>query len=354
MPFIVTNMALTNDAQNSFFLDELLCEEDGFSEDGTQGETYGEKSPSLPLILLHNDIFLDDDDLASLISKERGTHYGLGNLIIDEPLKEAREEAVFWVLKVSAHHNFSALTTVLAVNYFDRFIQSLIFRRDKPWTTQLAAVACLFLAAKVEETPVPHLADLQVEESKYEFEAKDIKRMELLVLSTLQWKMNPVTPISFFGHIVRTLRLKSHSHCEFLLRCERVLLLLLADSKVMSHLPSIIAAATMVHVIRDIEPFNAGEYRNQLLGLLKINEEQVNQCYKLVLKILWCHEDIQNLQSRRERPSEPRSPDGVIDAFFNYDSSNDSWAVGSVSVSEEPMLKKNRSQSQEQPMQLAS
>ncbi|CAI9772975.1 unnamed protein product [Fraxinus pennsylvanica] len=39
-----------------------------------------------------------------------------------------------------------------------------------------------------------------VEESKYLFEAKTIQRMELLVLSTLKWKMNPVTPISFFDH----------------------------------------------------------------------------------------------------------------------------------------------------------
>ena len=31
------------------------------------------------------------------------------------------------------------------------------------------------------------------------FEVKTIQRIELLVLSTLQWKVNPVTPTSFFG-----------------------------------------------------------------------------------------------------------------------------------------------------------
>lgn len=40
----------------------------------------------------------------------------------------------------------------------------------------------------------------------------------------------------------------------------------------MSYLPSTLAAATMIHVIKEIEPFNATEYINQLLGLLKISE----------------------------------------------------------------------------------
>ena len=37
---------------------------------------------------------------------------------------------------------------------------------------QLAVVTCLSLAAKVEETQVPLLSDLQVEDSEYVFEAK--------------------------------------------------------------------------------------------------------------------------------------------------------------------------------------
>lgn len=51
------------------------------------------------------------------------------------------------------------------------------------------------------------------------------------------------------------------------------MLQLLSDSKVMmSYLPSTLAATTMIHVIKEIEPFNATEYINQLLDLLKISE----------------------------------------------------------------------------------
>lgn len=71
----------------------------------------------------------------------------------------------------------------------------------------------------------------QVEGAKYVFETKAIQRMELLVLSTLEWKMHPVTPISFLDHIIRRLGLKTSLHWEFLKRCERLLLTLVSGKK---------------------------------------------------------------------------------------------------------------------------
>lgn len=356
-----------NKQHSPSFLDALLCEEQHTFEeeedfdanlinsDTTNNNPSDTKLQPLPSILLENDLFWEDDELVSLISKEGETHLCSRNLIADGPLEKPRVEAVNWISKVCAHYGFSGLTTVFAVNYFDRFITSLMFQKDKPWMTQLTAVACLSLAAKMDETHVPLLLDLQVEESRFVFEAKTIQRMELLVLSTLKWRMHPVTPISFFEHIVRRLGLKSRLHWEFMWRCERVLLTVIVDSRVMSYLPSILAAAIMIHVIKEIEPFNATEYIDQLVGLLKISEEQVNQCYKLILKLLVCHEGIFGLQQKRKRVSEPSSPGGVIDASFSCESSNDSWTAtvaSSVSLSLEPLFK--RSRVQEQQMRLPS
>lgn len=73
--------------------------------------------------------------------------------------------------------------------------------------------ACLFM-----------MLCFQVQDTKYVFEAKTIQRMELLVLSTLKWKMHPVTPLSFLDHIIRRLGLRTHLHWEFLRRCEHLLL----------------------------------------------------------------------------------------------------------------------------------
>lgn len=162
-----------HDLQDSscLFLDALLCEEDTLEEDSAQCNTEADsdncastfRNPlSLPSILLDNDLFWEDDELVSLLSKEGQTHFSSNHLAADVALEQARHEAVTWISRVCAHYGFSALTTVLAVNYFDRFITSLRFQKDKPWMTQLTAVASLSLAAKVEETQVPLLLDLQV------------------------------------------------------------------------------------------------------------------------------------------------------------------------------------------------
>lgn len=161
-------MALFDDSQElqnpPMVLDALFCEEEGFEEDlGENEEEEIAKKPH-PLVLLENDLFWEDDELGNLIAKEERAWFDFdgGDLSSDGTLMAARKEAVHWFYTVKAHYGFSALTTVLAVNYFDRFVSSLQFQRDKPWMSQLAAVACLSLAAKVEETHVPLLLDLQV------------------------------------------------------------------------------------------------------------------------------------------------------------------------------------------------
>ena len=46
------------------------------------------------------------------------------------------------------------------------------------------------------------LSGKQVGEAKYVFEARTIQRMELLVLSTLKWRMQAVTPFSFVDYFL--------------------------------------------------------------------------------------------------------------------------------------------------------
>jgi cyclin D5 len=62
---------------------------------------------------------------------------------------------------------------------------------------QLLAVACLSLAIKMEEQHAPRLSEFRVD--AYEFDSASILRMELFVLSTLEWRMNAVTPFSYIS-----------------------------------------------------------------------------------------------------------------------------------------------------------
>ncbi|XP_052200793.1 cyclin-D3-3-like [Diospyros lotus] len=335
-----------------FLLDSLYCQEDHWEAEDERVDVFGqqeqeeaEENQNLipkPPLLLEQDLVWEDEELASLLSKQQETH--LYNALQNDPsLASARREAVDWMLKVNAHYSFSALTAVLAVNYLDRFLFGFQFRPENPWMTQLAAVACLSLAAKVEETHVPLLLDFQVEESRYVFEAKAIQRMEVLVLSTLQWRMNPVTPLSFLDHIARRLGLKNHLCWEFLKRCECLFVSIISDCMFTGYLPSVLAAATMLHVVNSVEPCLAGEYQNQLLAILGIDTDKLEDCYKRI------HESSLGHQSHKRKlvGSVPGSPNGVMEACFSSDSSNDSWAVtASVSSSPEPLLKKSRSQEQ--------
>lgn len=149
-----------------FLLDSLYCQEDtySYSDDEQQQESYhiDETAPDPPQKLLEHDLFWEDEELASLLSKERENPLFNDTEKKNPSLIRARNDAVDWILSVNTYFSFSALTSLLAVDYLDRFLFNFHFQKDKPWMTQLAAVACLSLAAKVEETDVPLLLDLQV------------------------------------------------------------------------------------------------------------------------------------------------------------------------------------------------
>jgi cyclin D3 len=286
----------------------------------------------------------EHDEISALLLKEQGMPVSI-SLLDDADLMAARDDAVDWVLRVSAHFGFAGLTVVLAVNYFDRFLMSSCFEKDKPWMSQLAAVACISIAAKVEETELHLLLDLQVEESKFAFEPKTIMRMELLILSTLGWKMNPVTPFSFLDHFIRRFGLKKHLHWEFIRTCERIVVSLITDSCFVGYLPSVIAASTIILVIKEVEPSKASEYQDQLMQILKMPKEKLDACYKLILEKLETSNFLQWTHKRKfERM--PKSPNGVIDSYFSCDSSNDSWAL-SVKSSPEPPFKKSKAREQQ-------
>ncbi|KAL8528731.1 hypothetical protein ACS0TY_006256 [Phlomoides rotata] len=329
--------------QNPIF-DALYCDEDRFDVNLSGGfllkeppiEDFNQIYKKPFSLLSEHDLFWEDEEITSLLSKEKQQErLSYDYLNSDAYLKMARNEAINWMLKVIAHYGFAPMTALLAVNYYDRFIGNPCFQRDKPWMSQLAALACLSIAAKVEETQVPLLLDFQVEESKHVFEAKTIQRMELLVLSTLQWKMNPVTPISFFDHIARRFKLIDNLHLEFSRRCENIVLSLITDCKLVDYLPSVIAAATMKYAIQEIEPFDALEYQDQLMSALRTSKENIDDCHKLIADAM-----NKQLPHKRRHESIPSSPIGVIDAYFSSDSSNDSWSA------EPPLFKRSRAQDQ--------
>ncbi|XP_055805562.1 cyclin-D3-3-like [Solanum dulcamara] len=328
-------------------LDSLLCEEDGLDEEDLGGGYNSDERNLNQIIkippLLECDMFWEDDEVKTLLSKEKENLFDCTSLVSDEFLLGVRKESLEWMLTVIDYYDFNALTAVLAVNYFDRFISGVCFEKDNPWMSPVVAVACLSIAAKVEEIQVPLLLDLQVAKSQYKFKAKTIKRIELLVLSTLKWKMNPVTPLSFIDHIIRRFGLMANLHIEFQMKCENLILGIITDSRLLHYPPSIIATATMCYVINEIKPCNAVDYLDQLMGVLKVTKDSIDKCYDLILELMGIPGSKICQTHKRKCQSMLCTPDGVIDAYFSCENSDDSLVVTSpVSSFPEPQYKRSR------------
>ncbi|EAY91015.1 hypothetical protein OsI_12620 [Oryza sativa Indica Group] len=87
-------------------------------------------------------------------------------------------------------------------------VKWILERSVMPWAARLLAVACVSLAAKMEEYRAPALSEFRagVGDDGYEFSCVCIRRMELLVLSTLDWRMAAVTPFDYLPCLSSRLR----------------------------------------------------------------------------------------------------------------------------------------------------
>ncbi|XP_078432802.1 cyclin-D4-1-like [Wolffia australiana] len=213
-----------------------------------------------------------------------------------------RIDAIDWICKVHAHHGFGPLCLYLAVNYLDRFL-SLYELPGKAWMVQLLSVACLSLAAKMDETEVPLSLDLQVGEARFVFEAKTIQRMELLVLSTLQWRMQAITPFSFLDFFLRRSSSGRLPAERSVFRSVGLVLKMIRGTEFLEFRPSEIAAAVAAEV--------AG---SPVCGMIHLDDRRLQRCCELVRAMAMAEAERGGAAGSGNIGSVPQSPIGVLDA----------------------------------------
>ncbi|XP_023552812.1 cyclin-D2-1-like [Cucurbita pepo subsp. pepo] len=234
----------------------------------------------------------------------------------------ARQDSINWILKVHAHYNFKPVTAILSVNYFDRFLSANFLPRRNGWPFQLLAVACLSLAAKMEEPLVPLLLDLQIFEPKYVFDPKTVQRMELRVLSILNWRLRVVTPFDFLHHFISDLPPSSAadggegdgdvSRCLLFSTSSD---LILSTTRVIDFLgfpPCTIAAAAVLTAAG--ERVDSPAVCTHFLAANRV--EMVRSCYQLMEEYIidTCPADLPKQRSRGVEQPAPTSPVGVLEA----------------------------------------
>ncbi|PWA85871.1 Cyclin, C-terminal domain-containing protein [Artemisia annua] len=309
----------------SFLLSSLLCAEDNDSVcyDGEHNDDECVISFKKKQRFNENDeteysVFevplLSDECLSLLIEKECEQFVGfdycekLRNGVLD---LVARRQAVDWIIKVHAHFNFGPLCAYLSINYLDRFLAVYEFPKDKEWMMQLLAVACLSLASKMEENEVPFILDLQVCESRFVFEAKTIQKMELLVLTTLKWRMQTVTPFSFIDAFISKLDCDQNISRSLILRSTQLILCLINGIDFLEFRPSEIAAGVAISLVG----------QTQMCALYQhVQKERILKCVELVNEFSGCTKNIKSNSG-----TGPHSPIGVLEAAcLSYNKSDDS------------------------------
>ncbi|XP_022946477.1 cyclin-D1-1-like isoform X1 [Cucurbita moschata] len=264
-------------SDDCFIDSHLLCDED--SSDILSGE-----SPEYSSDL--ESPASSEDSIASFIEDERHFVPGIDYLsrFHSQSLdSSARADSVAWILKVQAYYGFQPLTAYLSVNYLDRFLYSRRLPETNGWPLQLLSVACLSLAAKMEEPLVPSFLDLQIEGAKYIFEPRTIRRMELLVLTTLDWRLRSVTPFSFIGFFAYKVD-PTGTFSSFLISrsTEIILSNIRGDASFLEYWPSCIAAAALLCAANEIpnltllNPEHAESWCNGL------SKDKIVGCYRLM------------------------------------------------------------------------
>ncbi|XP_040992612.1 cyclin-D4-2-like isoform X2 [Juglans microcarpa x Juglans regia] len=216
-----------------------------------------------------------------------------------------RREALDWICKAHAHYSFGPLSVCLSMNYLDRFLSIYELPRGKSWAVQLLAVACLSLAAKMEETRVPQSVDLQVGEPKVVFEANTIQRMELLVLSTLGWRMQAFTPFSFIDYFLSKTNTVKHQLRLSLSRSVQIIL----SIDFLEFRPSEVAAAVAISVSRQMQ---AMDIDRAMPCFIYVEKGRVLKCLELMKDLSLIHGSAN--VANASAPSVPQSPIGVLDA----------------------------------------
>ncbi|XP_030522780.1 cyclin-D4-1-like isoform X2 [Rhodamnia argentea] len=316
----------------------LRCGEDVSDADARISAPSPDPSSSSPPSPYHSHLPSDDAAVVGLIDSE--THHMPRRDYLrrcrDRSIDvTARQDSINWILRVHAHYRFRPITAFLSVNYLDRFLSFHSLPREaNGWAFQLLSVACLSLAAKMEEPDVPLLLDLQVFDPKFVFEPRTVQRMELWVMSNLNWRLRSVTPFDFLHSFVPKLPSLS---CPPSLR--RVLSassdLIVSTTRVIDFLgftPSTIAAAAVLCAAGEggDEPpvFHSSLDREMVRSCRQLMEEYlVDTCPSATVKV-----------AEPEPPAAPPSPVGVLDAAAckSCDTRSDNNPSATTSQAEPP------------------
>jgi hypothetical protein len=111
--------------------------------------------------------------------------------LVDET---CREKICDWYYRIIDFFKVDREAVYLAMSYLDRFLMACKVDRS---TYKIAAPASLVIALKVHSESKISLQEVIPVLSKGEFSTSDVNEMEVVILKSMTWCINPPTPMSY-------------------------------------------------------------------------------------------------------------------------------------------------------------
>ncbi|XP_057806768.1 cyclin-D5-1-like [Salvia miltiorrhiza] len=257
------------------FLPNLLCEESNIllreKEDENVGFCSVSESDSefIEMMLKNEASFQPDGDANSVLTE--GWWF-----------QSVRSGIIKWILQKRAEFGYHYRTAYLSLVYFDRYLTRVKLSEGKLMKLQILSIACLSLAAKMEECEARLLAEYTRE--GYQFCNTYITKMELIVLSTLDWRMCCITPFTFLTYFAAKFCQQTTDHHELILRAKQLILSIMQEIDVAKHRPSIIAAASVLAAYD--KHLSKTALESKMDAVPSLENESIISCYSLMQEIV--------------------------------------------------------------------
>ncbi|KAL1344998.1 hypothetical protein HN51_018790 [Arachis hypogaea] len=257
----------------------LLCEEEETFLELERDEEYSAFQSGMD----HQGVS-ENEDLGVLLEREIRIGFRKDETFVFEDwMKRSRTDAINWILKTRATLGFRFQTAYLSVTYFDRFLSKRSIDSEKEWAIRLLSIACLSLASKMEECSVPELSVFQSKD--YCFESKVIRRMEILVLTTLDWNMSIITPYDFLPYFITKFCNQPPPTTTFS-KTMQLIFTTIKEVSIMDHKPSVVAAAATLVSLDQQLTIEAVELKISSIPQHRfLDPKDVFSCYNLIQRL---------------------------------------------------------------------
>ncbi|CAN4078236.1 unnamed protein product [Withania somnifera] len=196
-----------------------------------------------------------------------------------------RRHSFSLVSQLQSSYKFDGYIAYLAVNYIDRFLSKQAVLENKPWIPRILTIACLSLAAKMRNVDLS-LSDIQ-RDVGLPFDAQSIRRMELLILESLKWRLRSITPLSFLRLFISIFQLGDSSLTRSLKqRASDIIFSTQHEIKLFEYKPSIIAASTLLCAADELIPLQFSSCLAAISECQYLNKEELMNALAVMREML--------------------------------------------------------------------